>query len=603
MLPGPVFTFEMLRVARRPRFYFLRAAYALILLLVLAENYYGWTAIYGADLSNTQVARFAENTFYSFAVCQTAVLLALVPSLVAGCVAEEKQRRTLHYLLASDLSGPEIVLGKLAARLGLVITYLLVGLPVLGLLSMLGGVDPRLVLIVFGACFSTTFALASLSILFSVLARRPRDAVFAAYAVEGLWLVAPFALRGLPAWLSPSLAVIHDLVSATNPIVVARDFLWTRLLGGTFLIAPALLTMIAYQSALGLLFAILAAWRLRPVFRRQEGGPAHSFFRRSPAPARPRRRLIPRPECGDDPMRWKELWTSRSGGITRFIGAAASLLLAFFVLYSTAQAIWMMRVAGGLDRLNQFLAGMIATLSIIPCLVALVTAAGSVTSEIEGDTWVSLTSTTLEPREVLRAKLLASVWRARGGLLLIGILWLVGLYRGVIGWPVVLLSALALGVFVVACASLGLLLSLSLPSSHRAQVFGVALLLLLNIAGQASLSAFYRFPPGLYPLCFPIAVNRIQSYWGPIYWIWEHRTPFIGGRGYGYFSEHDTPTIHLAMILLTVVSYAVGAYVCWRLALRRFDTVAGRPRRSRDERAHPLPAPVSPALDPSAPSA
>ena len=51
---------------------------------------------------------------------QAVAVLFLAPVLVAGAIAEEKQRKTLHYLLASRLSSLEIVVGKLAARLILV---------------------------------------------------------------------------------------------------------------------------------------------------------------------------------------------------------------------------------------------------------------------------------------------------------------------------------------------------------------------------------------------------------------------------------------------------------------------------------------------------
>ena len=63
------------------------------------------------------LAETAEEIFSTFLTTQVVAVLALTPAMVAGTIADEKQRKTLHYLLASQLSSLEIVGGKLAARL------------------------------------------------------------------------------------------------------------------------------------------------------------------------------------------------------------------------------------------------------------------------------------------------------------------------------------------------------------------------------------------------------------------------------------------------------------------------------------------------------
>ena len=72
------------------------------------------------------VGWFAFSAFVAITVGQELLALVLTPTLVAGAIAEEKRRKTMHYLLASQLTSAEIVLGKLAARL----------LPVLGLTAV-----------------------------------------------------------------------------------------------------------------------------------------------------------------------------------------------------------------------------------------------------------------------------------------------------------------------------------------------------------------------------------------------------------------------------------------------------------------------------------
>jgi ABC-type transport system involved in multi-copper enzyme maturation permease subunit len=188
MLPGPVFNFELMATARRGRFYLTRAFYAGILFLILWGIHAGWTAETRGELPSNSVSWFAFSTFCAITVGQEILVLVLTPALVAGVIADEKQRKTLHYLMASRLSSAEIVLGKLLVRMLYVSILLGVSLPILSLLVLMGGIDPRLVLLTCGATLSTGWFLASLSIWVSTIARRVREAFLIAFVLECLWL-------------------------------------------------------------------------------------------------------------------------------------------------------------------------------------------------------------------------------------------------------------------------------------------------------------------------------------------------------------------------------------------------------------------------------
>ena len=172
MLPGPVFEFELLTTARRGRLYAVRAGFAGLILLILWQVHAAWIEETGGELSPRLAARFAFQTFLAVAAAQLALILILVPALVAGVIADEKRRKTLHYLMASRLDGLEIVVGKLLARMLHVAVFLAVGLPIMFLLHLLGGVDLRLILGAFGLCAGTAFFLGALAVLVSVHARR-----------------------------------------------------------------------------------------------------------------------------------------------------------------------------------------------------------------------------------------------------------------------------------------------------------------------------------------------------------------------------------------------------------------------------------------------
>src|SRR4051812_15403659 len=119
-LLGPVAFYDMLRTARRGRYVLLRSFYAAALLLWLLVVYvpvyfdHVHTArdlLQGPVIPLEVQARLAGEFFYGFVVAQTVTIFLLTPALVAGVVAEEKQRGTLDPLLGTDLFGREVVLG------------------------------------------------------------------------------------------------------------------------------------------------------------------------------------------------------------------------------------------------------------------------------------------------------------------------------------------------------------------------------------------------------------------------------------------------------------------------------------------------------------
>jgi ABC-type cobalamin transport system permease subunit len=104
MLPGPVFTFELMSTARRGRLYLVRAFYAVLLLVILWSVHSAWTSETAGELSHRQMQSFGLWAFFGIAIGQELLTLALTPALVAGVIADEKQRKTLHYLMASQLT-------------------------------------------------------------------------------------------------------------------------------------------------------------------------------------------------------------------------------------------------------------------------------------------------------------------------------------------------------------------------------------------------------------------------------------------------------------------------------------------------------------------
>src|SRR5207302_11017958 len=116
-------------------------------LLLSLHQILDWSTVasYSVQSAREEAGRIGITFFSSFTVVQLIAVFLLTPSYVAGSIAEEKERKTLEFLLATDLRNREIVLSKFSSRLCNMLLFILTGLPILSALQFMGGVDPDLV--------------------------------------------------------------------------------------------------------------------------------------------------------------------------------------------------------------------------------------------------------------------------------------------------------------------------------------------------------------------------------------------------------------------------------------------------------------------------
>ena len=93
-------------------------------------------------------------------------------------------------MLLTDLSDAEIVLGKLAGRLLPVLGLLACTLPMLELLTLLGGVDPTALLSAFVITASVAVLGCSLALAVSLWMVKVHEALLITYAILCGWLLA-----------------------------------------------------------------------------------------------------------------------------------------------------------------------------------------------------------------------------------------------------------------------------------------------------------------------------------------------------------------------------------------------------------------------------
>ena len=509
MLDLPILRAEARIWSRRSSTYGTRAAYALLLLGAFWMFHHDYEkSLAGGFLAPYELSRFAAAAFEWLGVGQVLIVMVLVPAMVAGTFADERSRQTLDALLAGSVFKHTIVFDKAAARMLRIGALMAIGLPIACLLGLLGGIDPLSIVYAYAGTASIAYFLTALSLLVSVHARRPRGAILLVYLIEAVWFLSPWiAYVAFLSWGRPfagALAVLADWILPATPLSLVTPMTlsgWTDegpvawFLGHLRMAGPGSLTpgwtgprtlsvavgrMITWQLCAGCLFLVWAAWRLRPVARRLADAP-----QRRRAPDWLRGRARGRPPCGENPVLWNERY-SRDGAAARLVLGFGLLAFCLLALVSHQSFINAYREAltelseygytGGL-RDSEFIARefflshlqRFAVLFYVASLVVVaVKSATGVTGEREAGTWDGVLCTTLEPAEIVRAKVLGALTRQRVLLSLVLAPWLYGLALGALH-PIGLVMAISgLAVFLFFASALGTVFSLrSKTSAHH----------------------------------------------------------------------------------------------------------------------------------------
>jgi ABC-type transport system involved in multi-copper enzyme maturation permease subunit len=471
--PGPVFVYEWITASRRWQVYALRSLFVLGLLaafLVMGMRREAGGIPGPAGLR--ALAQLGEGLFVAVIGTQLTLVLLAAPAATAGAICLDRSRGTLMHLLVTDLCDREIVLGKLAARLTPVLTLVACTLPVMQILTLLGGVDPDALLGAFVVTLGVAVLGCCLALAFSIWVRKTHEALLATYAVWGLWLLGlpmidqinrasgwflavppppadPYRLAFAPYW-QPSSVGWHDYL--------------------VFLIAT---------WGISAVLAGLAVRSMRRVCTRDvERKAAHG-----PRPATGASRLYRilgwlGPTLDDNPVLWREWHRNRPQRWARIVARTfVALALAFSLLAIRtggrgALAIWVnaLQVAIGFVFLS-------------------VTAATSLAEERVNGSLDVLMSTPLTTREIVVGKWLGTYRLVPPLAVLPGLVVLGIAGAHVEKWPMVLLMV----AFVLSCGaaitSLGLAIATWCPRLGRAVGLTVSLYILVTVGWMFGMMA------------------------------------------------------------------------------------------------------------------
>lgn len=412
---SPILHWELRTLARRRRYYFLRAAYVawILLLLYLAT---GGNRRVAREASFEELARLAESVFQMVGNGQIFAIVLLTPVFVATSVVSERERRTLDFLLASDLSDFDIVVGKWAARSLNVVLLVLAGGPIFFLMVLLGGIDPQRIMYTAIVALATIASTAALAMRASIGGRKSRGAIGMAYFYLVLWLIFPF-IAMMPYFLLLTIqngdgrfpeAFPPDLTALLNPLVMTWECL------GSVPAPGELGWRVAFYGAVHCLITLETLRRsiqqVRPI---QVEYQSIAEANRQELEPQFRRRI---PPVGRWPLFWKE-WHF---GIRWTPGNYLFATLGF--------VFWLTLSLGSL-------AGGHIVFGAIACMVALATVdvvtalmiARSVVSEKENDCWTSLLTTPLSGCEIVLQKTIGCLRPLSWLATLMGCFWFIAI--------------------------------------------------------------------------------------------------------------------------------------------------------------------------------
>ncbi|QDU59813.1 ABC-2 family transporter protein [Planctomycetes bacterium Pan216] len=596
---GPILGWEMTTLIRRRRYFFVRALYACVLLVVLYTSYEQARLAWGggptgSDPSLEFFSRFAQQFFSQFSFAQLFAILLLTPAYVGTAITVERERRTIEYLFATDLRNREVVLGKWAARSLNVGLLVLVGIPILSFAQLFGGIDATKLLWFSILSLATIASTSAVAMLVSIYITRLRRAITAVYAWVVILLLSPLLLslgsysiaetiewwydHKTPAsrFFGALAEFIAEQLSIIEPFVA-----WYWLIESTSLDQVAFIVTLysAFHLSLAVVLLSFAVTRIRAIHRGASGGKKKGWtlpWRRE------RKRIL---TVKHDPMLWKE-WTFEIRAHRSFVatGALLALLLGFYAPFAAGfyehfyHGKHLRAAFTDLDDYLKFVGTLIIGLTYIWVAIR---AASSVTAERERDTWLSILSTPLTGREIVRAKMLHSL---RPIIVVLGILlpgWCVAVYVGSLSFfavPCLVIATLAYALFVAALGVHHSLLRKSTMSS-----IGVTFVILALFGGFGHLfGSFLIFLPlvatgidaelitKLVILALPWAVLA-----GSAFTSEEFEQDYLAG-------DSDLLLISVGYVLL----FAAIGVVLYARAILQFDHWMGRGEE------HPPPGPM-----------
>lgn len=428
MLAGPLLTREAMTAPRHPKLFLIRAGYLAAFVVLM---YTAGQATFERRPVQTlgDSAAFGQFLFNLFAMVQLTLAAAAALLFCSSNVSQEKDRRTLVLLLMTDLTSFELVAGKLAASLLLVVMLIGVSFPVFAMLAVLGGISAAQIFWVEAVCLSTAALIGS----WSTLVAYWRDKTFQTLAIcviGGLLFVG--VIEGISAIGGPSLAwlarlwnpyramasVLDPLASQPNVISPVPTAFWPVLVSCSLASVLGLVTMVMVRVWNPSRFAFDQMAEPTP-----EEKAAAIALNLAPATNRQREHR----EIWNLPVLWREVCTRAYGRKMAFV-KLAYFVLAGFIVFNLSQSSDSQQIILGVMSPIAFA---FVSLSLVTLILVNAQAVTSLTSERDAQTLELLLVTNVTAQEFVFGKLGGIFFNAKEVILVPMFLLLALAMRGV----------------------------------------------------------------------------------------------------------------------------------------------------------------------------
>jgi len=397
----PLLTRELTERAARPRTYWTRVIYGVLLYGAFLYNFYDGN---GQQSFFVNIGR-GKSFFLILLLLQLAGLALFQPALMAGAITSEKERDSLSMLFLTKMSPWRILLEKLFSGIFPMATLLLLSLPLGAVCYAYGGVSMGFFCSILICLVGAWLQIACVALFCSAYFRSTVTAFMMTYFVSCLvYFAVPllYTLSRLPGqqhFQSSDFYILGDGIDwmSLNPLSVAQKiFLAADLYGysGTGVSGVMLIKKAGYLSLplfiSAFVFLLLARWVLV-----RSGGSEHKksrvfefftgWWRRRWAKKTVGHADLP----GDNPVAWRE--TSRG-----WLAAKEQKVYGLAVGSTLVATICLM--------LYEAVPVMMITVGILVVMLLCVRAANSIVSERVSQTLDVLLTTKLSAREIIQQK-------------------------------------------------------------------------------------------------------------------------------------------------------------------------------------------------------
>lgn len=425
---GPILGREWLVSPRRFRFYLQRVIFVAALFSLICTV---WLLLAGMQQIRNMgdLSRFGYWVFQLVAPLELVVVMFLAAVTAASSVSQEKDRRTLILLLLTRLTSPQIVVGKLCAGLLGIVNIVIASLPLLLLITLLGGVSVKQVFSAMAIILLTSLLCASLGTLVGFWREKTFQSLAITFLSIAAWCVLGEAVAyGVWTAIDPKWAQVVSPFRAIWQVCQPMESAQWRAYPGGVALPYSIFSLLVSAILCCIGIVRLRVWNPSRQVQPQVPESDESLSAEAFADSRSWKVRAPR-KMWNNPILWREMRTWAYGRKLLFIRLSYVLLFAAAVgaLYWSVSSGVALQRSRLMDELIPAATKILAPFFVVSLVMINALAVNSITNERDGQALDLLLVTQLSPTEFLLGKLFGVLYVTKEmvilPLLLCGYLW------------------------------------------------------------------------------------------------------------------------------------------------------------------------------------